>query len=78
MHGVCQRPNRGAIAISTIFEIDHVSETKSVCPLCMANIHYTYKIFVVVVDVTTLKMSKKPVNLQKENPAGCVGEGKIE
>ena len=31
---------------------------------------------VVVVDVTTLKMARKPVKLQKENPAGCAGEGK--
>ena len=30
----------------------------------------------VVVDVTTLKMARKPVKLQKENPAGCDGEGK--
>ena len=30
----------------------------------------------VVVDVTTLKMARKPVKLQKENPAGCAGEGK--
>ena len=29
-----------------------------------------------VVDVTTLKMARKPVKLQKENPAGCAGEGK--
>ena len=29
-----------------------------------------------VVDVTTLKMAMKPVNLQKENLAGCAGEGK--
>ena len=27
-------------------------------------------------DVTTLKMEKKTVKLQKENPAGCAGEGK--
>jgi len=26
--------------------------------------------------VTTLKMARKPVKLQKENPAGCAGEGK--
>ena len=31
---------------------------------------------VVVVDVTTLEMARKPVKLQKESPAGCVGEGK--
>ena len=30
----------------------------------------------VVVDVTTLKMARKPVKLQKESPAGCAGEGK--
>ena len=30
----------------------------------------------VVVDVTTLEMARKPVKLQKENPAGCAGEGK--
>ena len=30
----------------------------------------------IVVDVTTLKMARKPVKLQKENPAGCAGEGK--
>ena len=30
----------------------------------------------VVVDVTTFKMARKPVKLQKENPAGCAGEGK--
>ena len=30
----------------------------------------------VVVDVTTLKMARKPVKLQKENPAGCVEESK--
>ena len=29
-----------------------------------------------VVDVTTLKMARKPVKLKKENPAGCAGEGK--
>ena len=28
------------------------------------------------VDVTTLKMARKPVKLQKENQAGCAGEGK--
>ena len=28
------------------------------------------------VDVTTLKMARKPVKLQKENSAGCAGEGK--
>jgi len=27
-------------------------------------------------DITTLKMARKPVKLQKENPAGCAGEGK--
>ena len=27
-------------------------------------------------DVTTLKMARKPVKLQKENPAGCAGEDK--
>ena len=27
-------------------------------------------------DVTTLKIARKPVKLQKENPAGCAGEGK--
>ena len=27
-------------------------------------------------DVTTLKMARKPVKLQKENPAWCAGEGK--
>jgi len=31
---------------------------------------------VVVVDVTTLEMARKPVKLQKENPAVCAGEGK--
>ena len=30
----------------------------------------------VLVDVTTLKMARKPVKLQKENPAGCAGEDK--
>ena len=30
----------------------------------------------VMVDVTTLKMTRKAVKLQKENPAGCDGEGK--
>ena len=30
----------------------------------------------VVVDVTTLKMARKPLKLQKENPAGYAGEGK--
>ena len=30
----------------------------------------------VMVDVTTLKMARKPVKLQKENLAGCTGEGK--
>ena len=29
-------------------------------------------------DVTTLKIVRKPVKLQKENPAGCAGEGKQE
>ena len=29
-----------------------------------------------VVDVTTLKMARKPMKLQKESPAGCAGEGK--
>ena len=29
----------------------------------------------VVVDVTTLKMARKPVKLHKENPAGCAKEG---
>ena len=28
------------------------------------------------VDVKTLKVARKPVKLQKENPAGCAGEGK--
>jgi len=27
-------------------------------------------------DATTLKMARKTVKLQKENPAGCAGEGK--
>ena len=31
---------------------------------------------VVVVGVTTLKMARKPVKLQKENLAGCAGGGK--
>ena len=31
---------------------------------------------VLVFDVTTLKMARKPAKLQKENPAGCAGEGK--
>ena len=31
---------------------------------------------VLLFDVTTLKMARKPVKLQKENPAGCAGEGK--
>ena len=30
----------------------------------------------VVVDVTSLKMARKPVKLQKENITGCAGEGK--
>ena len=29
-----------------------------------------------VVDATALKMTRKPVKLQKENPAGCTGESK--
>ena len=29
-----------------------------------------------VVGNTTIKMASKPVKKQKENPAGCVGEGK--
>ena len=29
-----------------------------------------------VVDVNNLKNGRKPVKLQKENPAGCAGEGK--
>ena len=28
------------------------------------------------VDVTTLKMARKPVKLQKESPVGCTREGK--
>ena len=28
------------------------------------------------VDVTTIIMARKPMKLQKENPAGCAGEGK--
>ena len=31
---------------------------------------------VVLVDVTKLTMERKPVKLQKENPAGCAGESK--
>ena len=31
---------------------------------------------VVVVDVTILKMARKPVKLRKKNSAGCAGEGK--
>ena len=31
--------------------------------------------FLVVVDVNNLKNGWKPVKLQKENPAGCAGEG---
>ena len=31
---------------------------------------------VLVVHVTTFKMTRKPVKLQKESPAGCAGEGK--
>ena len=27
-------------------------------------------------NVTTLKMARKPVKLPKENPAGCAGNGK--
>ena len=27
-------------------------------------------------DVRTIKMARKPVKLQKENRAGCAGEGK--
>ena len=30
----------------------------------------------VVVDVPTLKMARKPEKTQKENPVGCAGEGK--
>ena len=26
--------------------------------------------------LTTLKLARKPVKLQKESPAGCAGEGK--
>ena len=29
----------------------------------------------VVVDVTTFKIARKPVKLQKESPAGCAEEG---
>jgi len=29
-----------------------------------------------MVDVTTLKMARKPEKLQKESSAGCTGEGK--
>ena len=29
-----------------------------------------------VVDVNKVKNDRKPVKLQKENPAGCAGEGK--
>ena len=35
-----------------------------------------YSTMVVVVDVNNLKNSRKPVKLQKENPAGYAGEGK--
>ena len=31
-----------------------------------------------MVDVTTSKMARKPVKLQKENPAGNAGEGKSD
>ena len=31
---------------------------------------------VVVVDVTTFKMTRKSVKFQKKNPAECAGEGK--
>ena len=35
-----------------------------------------YYIALMVVDDTTLKMTRKTVKLPKENPAGCAGEGK--
>ena len=35
------------------------------------------KIFDKLVDVNNLKNGRKPVKLQKENPAGCAGEGKL-
>ena len=38
------------------------------------NILFTF--FVCYCDVTTLKIVKKAMKLQKENPAGCAGEGK--
>ena len=35
-----------------------------------------YNKLMLVVDVNNLKNGRKPVKLQKENPAGCTGEGK--
>ena len=39
------------------------------------NIAYI-RLLLLLFDVTTLKMARKPVKLQKESPAGCAGEGK--
>ena len=36
---------------------------------------YINKYFAIA-GMTTIKMAGKPVKLQKENPAGCAGEGK--
>ena len=44
--------------------------------LCSAKQHVAISGKVVVIDVTTLEMARKPVKVQKENPAGCAGEGK--
>ena len=44
------------------------------------NLYYNHLfkrvVLVVVVIVTTLKMARKPVKLQKDSPAGCAWEGK--
>ena len=39
----------------------------------LINIFWCPVMLLVLFDVTTLKIVRKPVKLQKENPAGCVG-----
>ena len=48
-------------------------KTKGFAPSTSDNCKY---IMLMSVDVKTLKMARKSVKLQKENPAGYAGEGK--
>ena len=61
-------------SFSEILVSDINSWIKFIFNVIVTNINFTCMLL--LFDVTTLKITRKPVKLKKEYPAGCAGEGK--